>query len=383
MIKIIFILVNMGDGGAERTAINLLNHLQQYGIDAKIGLIKKEGDAYSVPNRQIIDIPESHNEKLFKFLSKLRVKKLDFLYYIYRIKSIISFERPDVIMSFNYGPHFATYFALKLIKGEKPIWIVREGTNAAFELKNNWKYRLLPKVFNSADGIIAISNGIKDGLMHNFNIISEKIEVIYNPVDLVDIKEKSKNYLKNLPQKPYLLAVGRLVYEKGFDILINAFRDIAMNYNINLVILGEGPLKSVLKNQVLSLNLGDRVLFMGFQKNPYPFFSSAEAFILSSRSEGFAHVIVEALACRTPVISSDCKYGPNEILQNGKYGILYPPEDITALREAIKYIHKEKNIRINFSETGYKRAKDFDAVTISRQYAEYIKNVYYKKKEAK
>jgi glycosyltransferase involved in cell wall biosynthesis len=370
MLKVIFIFVSMGDGGAERTAINLIKTLPQYAIAPRLGLIKNEGDSYKVSSDRLVTINESVIEK---FLVNSPIYKMHFIHYILRIRHIINKEKPDIVMSYEYGPHFATFFALKGLGKRKPAWIIRDGSNAAFSLQNNWKYHFLPTIYGAADGIIAISEGVRHGLVNTFGVSAKKIQVILNPVDLDEIQRESTSCCEILPKRRFLVAAGRLDHQKGFDLLIKAYKDVAAAWDVDLLILGQGPLKASLETQIAELGLQNRVFLLGFQRNPWPFFAAAEAFIMSSRHEGFAHVIVEALACQTPVISSDCDYGPKEILQDGECGLLYPRDNIEALRDAILRLLSDEPLRKKLIDSGFNRAQDFDISLISSQYASYLK----------
>nr|WP_278252245.1 glycosyltransferase [Deferrivibrio essentukiensis] len=159
------------------------------------------------------------------------------------------------------------------------------------------------------------------------------------PID--EIRRKSEEELpkefKYLENENYIINVGSLCYQKGQDLLIKAYSkldDIKDNYK--LVLVGRGPDKDKLVNLTNELGLKDRVIFIDFQNNPYPFIKHAEIFVLSSRYEGFPNVLIEAMICGTPVVSFDCPTGPNEIIDNEVDGILVSSIDETKLSYSIQ-----------------------------------------------
>jgi glycosyltransferase involved in cell wall biosynthesis len=128
------------------------------------------------------------------------------------------------------------------------------------------------------------------------------------------------------------------VAQKDHATLIRALAIHRQRFQSRLIILGSGPLKTALQALVVQLGLADAVDFVGFQLNTLPFFRAADAFLLSSRCEGFGNVIVEALGCGTPVISTRCEHGPAEILENGRYGLLVEPRDPAAMAAAMDQV---------------------------------------------
>jgi glycosyltransferase involved in cell wall biosynthesis len=163
-----------------------------------------------------------------------------------------------------------------------------------------------------------------------------------------------------------IIAVGRLTYVKGFDILLKAFKIVNNKIpNTYLTILGDGELKLELENQAKTLNINNNISFVGFENNPYPYFFYSDTYVLSSRWEGFPNTLLEALACNAKVVATDCKSGPREILKDNKYGILVPTEDYVSLAEGIL-------ISINGVNKSNDRANAFDVKNIIQEYEELL-----------
>jgi glycosyltransferase involved in cell wall biosynthesis len=157
-----------------------------------------------------------------------------------------------------------------------------------------------------------------------------------------------------------------LVRQKDHDTMLRALAVHRTRFNSRLIILGAGPLQQELRHLAVQLNIAKSVDFVGFQANSLPYFRHADAFLLSSRWEGFGNVIVEALGCGTPVISSRCEYGPAEILQNGRYGMLVQPRNPSALAAAMDQIH---TLRERFpAEMLRQRAADFSYAASTSRY---------------
>lgn len=201
---------------------------------------------------------------------------------------------------------------------------------------------LLPILYPKAHCIVAISQGVACDLEHFARLAAGSVRVIPNPFDLHRITKLSREPVAHpwlLPnQPPVILGMGRLVEQKNFASLIRAFALLASRRAVRLLILGEGELLSDLQAVVLSCGLSsNQVEFLGFVSNPYAYLSRASLFVLSSRWEGLSCVLIEAMACGTPVVSTDCPSGPREVLEDGDWGPLVPVGDERALADAMEY----------------------------------------------
>ncbi len=196
----------------------------------------------------------------------------------------------------------------------------------------DWLYK---KVYKNFDIIVTQAKYMRDDLVNNYGINTSKMVIIYNPVDSEAITEKSlQNSEVNLPDKYNLLAVGKLGYQKGFDILLSIMTQLDERYH--LTILGEGSDKVALESQIKTLNLEKSVSLLGFCDNPYAYMKKADLFVLSSRYEGLPNVVLEANSCGTPVVAFDAPGGTGEIVKKDENGFLVPPFDEEAFAQAIK-----------------------------------------------
>lgn len=202
-----------------------------------------------------------------------------------------------------------------------------------------WKRRQLTRLYQRPDGFVAVSHGISSDLRIELNVRPDRIRVLPNPVVTPSLLEHGRAvpehdwFGENEP--PVVVAVGGLRQQKDFSTLIRAFARLRRQYQCRLVIIGEGRQMNRLQSLVRELGVVADVDFPGWTSNPYPWIRSATVLALSSLWEGFGNVIVEALALGTPVVATDCPYGPGEILQQGVYGCLVPVRDDAAMARAL------------------------------------------------
>ena len=196
-------------------------------------------------------------------------------------------------------------------------------------------------------------------------------------------KYNKEKYNKEKNEDFSFINVGRFEPQKNHFLLIEAFKKI--NSDVKLYLIGDGYLREELEKKVKNANLEEKVIFLGRQKNVFNFLSKANCFVLSSNYEGFPNVLIEALACELPIISSDCPSGPREILapntdftkqtkdiEFAEYGILTPIGDVDKLADAMKKIYEDKNIRYEASKKAIKRAKDFEIEKIIKEWENII-----------
>jgi glycosyltransferase involved in cell wall biosynthesis len=231
------------------------------------------------------------------------------------------------------------------------------------------KYRLLPLAYRllapRAAGIVAVSGGVADDLVTCAGLDRGRITVINNPV--VDARLHARAaapldhpWIAETATRPLFITAGRLVGQKDHATLLRAFARARAHRPMRLVILGEGPLRPTLEALADELGIRDDLLMPGYVANPLPWFAAAAAFVLSSRYEGFGNVLVEAMACGTPVISTDCPHGPAEILGHGRYGSLVQPGDIDGLTAAL-----DPDLRQRWSAETLRARADHYTVTAS------------------
>lgn len=348
---IAFFIPSMRGGGAERMFVNMANEFSKKNFRVDLVIAQKEGPylKYISNGINIIDL---QSPRIMKSL--------------FPLIRFIKDEKPDILLSTIRHVNMISILAGMLSNTNVKL-IVRQAIHTK-RYPNKIKSLIERYLLNKANIIIAISKGVKDSLIETFKIPEYKIQVIYNPIYNSSIIEKSKEVVKHPffdGKNKIVLAAGRLTIQKDFPTLIKAFNMIKTDIT-RLVILGEGKYRNELEDLIKELGLEEHVSLPGFADNPYAYMAKADVFVLSSKIEGFANVLVEAMACGTTVISTDCPSGPSEILDGGKYGKLVPAGNIERLAEAINEAisnPSKKEILIN-------RAKMF---SVEKSIEEYLK----------
>jgi glycosyltransferase involved in cell wall biosynthesis len=267
-------------------------------------------------------------------------------YAMLKLAAFLRRERPDVLLSAMDMSNVTAVLAARLAgRPERVVVSVRNMWSIQLARAPTWQERSLkwfgPWAYRRADAVIAVSDQVADNLAVSAGVPRERIVRIYNPV-LPDILRRAEQplddplFAPNAP--PVILGIGRLEEQKDFATLIRAFAVLRQRIEVRLVILGDGALRSDLIALAASLGVSDSVSLPGFAKNPYPYLSKAAVFVLSSAWEAFGVVIIEALACGTPVVSTDCPGGPAEILDRGRYGPLVPVGDAVAMADTVQRI---------------------------------------------
>ncbi len=316
-------------GGAERVMMNLAEGFIRRNFQVDFLLAQREGAFVEEfpTNINLIEL----NKKQFKFgRSILSLPAL---------AKYLSTEQPDVLLT-GLHANIIAIWAKRISKARVKVVITEHNNlSIAQKTKDLW-FRIVSSVliknfYLKADHIIAVSKGVARDLSAYANIPLDKIDVIYNPIITSNLLEKVIEPLEHPwfkeGQPPVILAAGRLSEQKDFSTLLKAFVIVKDKIHSRLLIIGEGPERNKLESIIKEFGLEDDVSLPGFIHNPYPIMKKAAAFALSSRWEGLPTVLVEALYCGTPIVSTDCQSGPVEILQNGKFGHLVPVGDHISL----------------------------------------------------
>lgn len=329
-VKVAIFVPNLCGGGAEKITVTLANGLALKGCAVDLVLSKAEGVFFDQVNPLVRIVDLSASRLLFSLPSLVRYLKE---------------SQPDTILSVMAASNILAICARKF-SGVKCKVVCTEHSNRSISALYATKFRdkLLPfliKLFyRHADKIIAVSRGVEEDLYRLTNVEDGKIVVVYNPIVPHDTIEKSRapipEHLNNIINgDPLVISVGRLSQPKNHILLISAFSKVLDARRAKLIIVGEGEDRKKLEALIDQLKLNNHVLLTGFMDNPYPYMYHASVFVMSSLREGLPTVLVEAMACGTPVVSTDCPSGPAEILEDGKWGRLVPVGDSDALAKAI------------------------------------------------
>jgi glycosyltransferase involved in cell wall biosynthesis len=367
-IKVLFFISSLEGGGAERVMVTLLSNIEGSRIEPVLVLLYPATESpyreYLPEKIKVIVVERSSDS----FFAKIR-QFTSFLRCVHR-------ESPRILLSMLTHNNIMALCAgillrIRVIVCEHITLGEAIGTGEGKRMLGVPVVPLVNILYGFADRVIAVSEGIKRNLIEEFRIPASRIQVVYNPIDCDAITELSTvppehPFFKG--REPVVIGAGRLVMQKRFDILIKAFGSVVKEMDARLIILGEGPERDALQKLVSDCGMEDNVSLAGFQGNPYQFLSRADVFALSSGFEGLPMVILEAMACGAPVISTDCRSGPREILRNGECGLLVPVGDQVALSKGIVTLLRDRALREKFSKAGKERAKDFSAGEVATQY---------------
>ncbi len=367
--KILFVITSLGGGGAEKVLLYIFKYLDREKFIPYLVLFTNEGEYLAeVPQDvRIFDLNKKNRFDFFKLIILLA----------FRIYPKI---KPDIVISFLIYTNLVVLIARKL-SSIKPHIIISERNYTLWVQKNlqmpKIKRILAKRIYSQADKIIAVSKGIGMNLLNTFKIPKKKIHVIYNGIDSALIKSMIEEPVNDTAwisdNTPIIIACGRLTYQKNYSLLLKAFAIMQKQIDSKLLILGQGEDRVSLGELTSRLGIQEKVIFLGFQKNPYKYMKASDIFVLSSLWEGFGNVIIEAMACGVPVISTKC-HGPEEIINDGINGILVPGEHPEAMADAIIRLLKDRRLAEHLINGGYKRIEDFKVGKMIAEYEKVINN---------
>ena len=372
MKKIIFLIETLGCGGAEKVLLDIVKNIDKEKFDVTVQTIVDNG------------IYDKEIKKYCSYDSYLKIHDLNkgiFKKLIYKIKYKLVYKLPPKIVykllikkKYDIEVAFVEGYVTKIIGSSKLNSINKIAWIHVDPIQRDYAdlyYRNLEQqklYYNNFNKIICVSNSVKESFEQKFGN-NNKVLVQYNPIDKEDILSKQNENVSSINNDKVLklITVGRLVEQKGYDRLLKVCNRLIKEDNIDfkLYILGEGPLKDNLQTYILENNLSENIYLCGFKKNPYKYINRCDLFVCSSRAEGFSLVIAESICIGTPVITTNCS-GPNELLENGKYGMLVENND-ESLYLGIKEILKNPKVLDVYRKSMDKIKDRFDINTIIKE----------------
>lgn len=345
--KILFAINSIDKGGAETHLVNLISGLLEKRINVSIFYTRKDNEFFK---KKL----ETLNVKIFKKKKNINLNVVNFFLDFLYLRKLILQLNPNIIHVHLPYMELLTFLVLKTLKKKYKFIITKHVDSSLFDGSNRRQESFIGSfignlIYNRAKKIIAISQAVKKYVIDNYNNINEKnISVIRYGIEykILSSYTKTLNIFKkkyNL-QGYYVLGVAaRLVRQKSIDFLIKSFSEYNKNFNpkSKLLIAGKGPLKKELEELVASLNLKKSVKFLGFQSDINTFYRSIDVFCLTSSYEGLGLAILEALACKKPIITSNCSAMP-EIIKQNKNGLLVDHLNIGQLVKAIQALEDPK-----------------------------------------
>ena len=328
MARIGIVIYSLTGAGAERVSVNLAHEFMTAGHSVDFVLASGKGELMNeVPAEAGIHVARAGGAKGWRAA----------------IRDYAVAQSPDVLLAMMEG---AGVLTIQAVKERVPVYVVSHihfsrHCRAAPRKKERWLMPLAARWYlRKAAGVIGVSEGVTEDIRRAAGLDPDKVHTIYNPILNDAFYRKTAGPVEHpwfAPDRDWLtvVTVGRLTEQKDHDTLLRAISDVARERPVRLVVFGQGERLAELKALAKDLGIDGMVEFAGFDPNPYRYMAAADVFALSSRWEGFGNVLVEALACGTAVVSTDCPSGPREILENGHFGELVPMGDSSALFEAI------------------------------------------------
>jgi glycosyltransferase involved in cell wall biosynthesis len=326
---IAFFLPSLRSGGAERVMMNLAQGITERGLPVDVVLAAATGDLLDQlpPAIRLVDLRAG---RVLPSLGPL-------IGYLRR-------ERPRILISSMDHANLVALWAARLARRATPVVVtVHTTVSQEIPLRGRLVARLVAYLAGTfypwAAGVVAVSQGVADDFARTSGLPRDRVRVVYNPVitpNVVALARKAPDHpWFGAGQPPIILGVGRLTPAKDFPTLIRAFAQVRRRRTGRLIILGEGEDRSALEALAKDLGVADDVALPGFRDDAPTYMAGSALFVLSSAWEGLPTVLIEALAAGARVVSTDCRSGPREILQEGRLGTLVPVGDAAALAEAI------------------------------------------------
>lgn len=346
--RVVFVLPHFDAGGVERIVLNLLIHLDRARFAPGLVLFNRRGAL----------LPQLPQDVDLRDLGGRSARQI-----VPRLARLLDEMGAEAVYGGTNAANLVC-LAAGLLRRSGPPVIVSEHTPLGpylADAKLPGLRRALMRLLYPRAAVLAVPvREVGEDVRRQLGLPDLSVVSLPNP--LVTVQAAPPRRLGMLP--PVFLSAGRLVPEKGFDILIQAFARLSMDCpQARLTIFGEGPERANLEALCRRLELSQQVSLPGFVPDPVGNFSGPGIFVLASRREGFGNVLIEALAAGLPVIAADCPVGPRLILEDGRYGLLAPPNDPEALAGAMARLLADPAMAESFIRRGAERAAAFDIAT--------------------
>jgi glycosyltransferase involved in cell wall biosynthesis len=361
--RVAFLISALAGGGAERATVELARALDPERFDVTLILERRQEVFYEAPPHVTVEVlGVSRSRESLVPLARL-LRRL----------------RPHAV--YAALPHLnalAVVAARAVVPRPRVISSVHNNHDVQFgQMHDGRAHRTVtPWVYRFSDAIVAVSSGVGRQVAATPGVRAGKVKVIYNPIDVPAIEREALRDVEHPwldGHHEVLAAAGRLVGQKDYPMMLRAFAIVRRERaQARLMILGEGEDKEDLQTLATELGVADDVDFLGLQSNPFTYLGRADCFLLASRFEGFGMVIVEAMAAGTAVVSTDCPFGPAEILEDGRWGLLSPPGEADRFAEQILRLLSDDELRTRLATEGRTRARDFETARVAPQLADLL-----------
>jgi glycosyltransferase involved in cell wall biosynthesis len=364
--RVLFVTPSLGGGGAERQLLYIANGAVNAGYKTAVFTFRPGGSyAKQLDSR----VTQFHPEQTVTSSLKGTILGLKWL------KRCIQNYKPTLIVTFLNHMSVAAWWLTKANPACKRIVCIQN--NFEEELRSSFGPMasrvfkgLMKRACRTAHGIVYISEGVKQGFEKSISIGSVPSRVIYNITGLS--RPLGLDSSVEMPVLPTIIACGRLHPQKDYPTLLSGFNQLRKRVPCKLQILGKGSQLQTLQELTRELQIEDLVEFLGFRDNPDHYIAKSQLFVLASRYEGFGNVIVEAMSLGVPVVSTDCPYGPGEIIKDRLNGLLVPVGDAERLADCMEQVLSDRELANTMRSNGFVRAQDFCKDHIVPQYMQFF-----------
>ncbi|HYE88721.1 MAG TPA: glycosyltransferase [Vicinamibacterales bacterium] len=351
-------------GGAERVAVTVLSALDGARFDRTLYLFSREGAVYL--------------DRVAPDVRIVVARRRGWLPRMIELSNFLNETRPDIVMPFL--SYFITAVAAALSGGHGRV-IFNQGTPTSGFLGDadfSWRRPLRRRLFElatrlfyrRADAVVVTSQGVADDLALRFGVPRDRMVVLHNPVDVDAIAAAAAEPVDEDQPRPLLVAAGRLAGVKNYPLLIDAVAQLA---DASAWILGDGPDRRALERLADTKGVGARIRFWGFQANPWRFIARGDVFVLTSTYEGFGNVIVEAMACGTPVVATRSP-GTGELIEHECNGLLVDATP-AAVASAVGRVLADADLRRQLVTTAMTRVRQYSTPVVARRYEQLFQSV--------
>ena len=360
--KVLVLHGHLSMGGEERVLLNVLKNLVElnYDVDLLITWNHKENNLFEneIPkkvNYEFLFNNYDGKSKIIKEIYRLRAK----LTYLKKVEKIIKENKYDVIIDYSSNLLKYNNFDIKV-----PVFAWIHFSLTFGEKLSADKIEKYKKQYKKYDKILAICDTMRDEFVEILGMDKNKVELVYNPIDLEAIRKKAENIDKkyeNYLKQDYFLQVSRLTEQKQPEHLVDIYYKLKQRgIKEKLYFIGNGEKVELIKQKIKEYKLEDDVILLGQIENPYPFFKNAKLFVHTGKYEGLPTVLLESLALGTPVVAYDCPTGPKDILgKNSEYGKLIPLNDKDVFVEKVCELMNDDEKYKNYRKISLVRADDF------------------------
>lgn len=338
--KITLVISSLSCGGAERVLVLMAQGFIDKGHEVTIiTLSAKNTDFYQLPAKcSRLALGIMGNSSGLSAAIKNNIQRITVL------RQAIQSSTPEVVISFLRITNITTILALMGTK--YPLIVTEHNDPQVFSYGRLWE-TLRRLTYPFCDSVVSVSKGVDQAFA---DLPKSKRAVIYNPIIVKDDGQAEELPREVDPDKNWLVSMGRLTEQKGFDLLLQAFQQISPKYpNWQLIIMGRGELRQKLEQMRDDLGLSGQVIFTGALSNPFTILKQGKLFVMASKNEGFPMAHGEALACGLPVIATDCPSGPREMIRHNVDGLLVPNQDVAAFALAMDSLMSDQEKRDQFA----------------------------------